>query len=82
VRARSRYQLIVSRGGHGPAFLARRDRMDHVEVVSIDEGEVVFFWDLPPRRARSLVRALREDLGAMDADEFLTAWRLAAEEGR
>ncbi|HEY2637203.1 MAG TPA: hypothetical protein VGI54_07445, partial [Solirubrobacteraceae bacterium] len=82
MKARSRYELNVTRGGRGPAFLAERDRLDRVEVVSLDEGEAIFVWDLPPRRARRLVAALREDLGAMEEAEFVAAWRPAAEQGR
>jgi len=73
--ARRAYRLIVSRGGRGPAWLAAPGRMDHVEVVAIDSGEVVLFWDLPPTQARRLVRALREDLSRLEAGEFLAAWR-------
>jgi hypothetical protein len=72
--ARRAYRLIVTRGGAGPAWLASPRRVDHVEVVEVDSGEVVLFWDLPPVQARRLVRALREDLGRLDADEFLSAW--------
>lgn len=82
MRARDRYELLVTRGGRGPAFLAGRERTDRVEVVSIDEGEVVYLWDLPPRQARRLATALREDLGTMADDEFRAAWRQAAEQGR
>jgi hypothetical protein len=73
--ARRAYRLIVTRGGSGPAWLAGPGRVDHVEVVEVDSGEVVLFWDLPALRARRLVRALREDLGRLDADAFLAAWR-------
>ena len=82
MRARDRYELLVTRGGRGPAFLAGRERLDRVEVVSIDEGEVVYLWDLPPRQARRLANALREDLGTMADDEFVAAWRQAADQGR
>jgi hypothetical protein len=44
-------------------------------VVGVDRGEVVLLWDLPAVQARRLVRALREDLGRLEADEFLIAWR-------
>jgi hypothetical protein len=81
VTARRAYRLIVTRGGVGPAWLASPRRIDHVEIVAIDSGEVVLFWDLPAVRARRLVRALREDLGRLDADEFLTAWREAGQQG-
>lgn len=72
--ARRAYRLIVGRGGGGPVWLAGPKRVDHVEVVEIDSGEVVLFWDLPAVQAKRLVRALREDLGRLDADAFLAAW--------
>jgi hypothetical protein len=75
VRAQRAYRLIVSRGGRGPAWLAGPARIDHVEVVAVDSGEVVLFWDLPATQARRLVRALREDLSRLEAGEFLAAWR-------
>ena len=77
--ARRAYRLIVTRGGSGPAWLAGPERIDHVEVVAVDDGEVVLFWDLPALQARRLVRALREDLGRLDADAFLASWRDAEE---
>ena len=77
MRARRAYRLIVSRGGRGPAWLADPNRVDHIEIVEIDSGEVVLFWDLGAAHARRLVRALREDLSRLEADEFLTAWREA-----
>ena len=82
MRARDRYELLVTRGSRGPAFLAGRERTDRVEVVSIDEGEVLYLWDLPPRQARRLASLLREDLGTMADEEFAAAWREAAEQGR
>jgi hypothetical protein len=72
--ARRAYRLIVTRGGPGPAWLAGPRRIDHVEIVEIDSGEVVLFWDLPAVQARRLVRALREDLSRLEANEFLMAW--------
>lgn len=72
--ARRAYRLIVTRGGAGPAWLASPGRVDHIEIVEVEGGEVVLFWDLPPVQARRLVRALREDLGRLQADEFLAAW--------
>jgi hypothetical protein len=79
--ARRAYRLTVTRGGAGPAWLASPKRADHVEIVEVDSGEVVLFWDLPPVQARRLVRALREDLGRLQADEFLLAWREAEQPG-
>ncbi len=75
MKARSAYRLIVSRGGRAPVWLAGPDRVDHVEVVQIESGEVVLFWDLPAALAHRLARALREDLGTLEAEEFVTAWR-------
>jgi hypothetical protein len=75
VRANRAYELIVSRGGLEPAFLADPDRLDRIEVVSIDDGEVVLFWDLPAKEAARVLKALRADLIEMDADEFIDTWR-------
>ena len=40
MKANRAYELIVSRGGLEPAFLADGSRHDRVEVVSIEEGRV------------------------------------------
>ena len=74
MRANRAYRLIVSRGGRLPALLADSTRADHLEVVDIAEGEVVLFWDRPPQAASRLARALREDLYALDPQEFLARW--------
>jgi len=74
VKANRAYELIVSRGGIEPAFLADPERLDRIEVVSIDDGEVVLYWDLPAKDASKLLRTLRADLAGMDADEFIRAW--------
>jgi hypothetical protein len=74
VKAGRYFRLIVRRGGLAPSFLASPDRVDHLEVVEIDGGEVVFFWDLPPHTASRLARELREDLGRMDREDFLARW--------
>ena len=50
MRAEYAYRLIVGRTGGAPAPLAEVQRIDHVEVVEIDGGEVVLFWDCPPVR--------------------------------
>ena len=57
-----------------PSFLASPDRVDHIEVVELDGGEVVFFWDCPPHTASHRARELREDLGRMDREDFLARW--------
>jgi hypothetical protein len=74
VRANRALRLIVSRDGLEPAFLAGRDRLDRIELVSIDDGEVVMYWELPPKEASKLLRELREDLVALDVDHFIDAW--------
>jgi hypothetical protein len=74
VRARDAYRLIVTRGGRAPALLADVSRVDHIELVEIDSGEVVLFWDLPPQQASQRARALREELAQLDAAEFLARW--------
>jgi hypothetical protein len=68
------FRLIVRRGGIAPALLASPDRVDHIEVVEIDGGEVVFFWDCPPALASQRARELREDLAHMDREDFLARW--------
>jgi hypothetical protein len=74
VRANRAYELIVSRGGLEPAFLADRDRLDRIEVVSIDDGEVVLYWDLQAKLASRLLRELREDIVALTAEDFIDKW--------
>jgi hypothetical protein len=81
MRANRAYELIVSRGGLQPAFMADRDRQDRIEVVSIDDGEVVLFWDLPAKDAARLLKALRSELVALDAAEFIARWEGADEDG-
>jgi len=75
VKANRAYRLIVNRGSRRPAWLAGGDRLDRVEVVAVEEGEVAFLWELPAARAARLVRALRTDLAQMEAEEFAAAWR-------
>jgi hypothetical protein len=74
MRARHAYRLIVTRGGLAPALLADPGRVDHIEVVEVDSGEVLLFWDRPPQAASKLARALRADLAQLEADEFVSRW--------
>jgi hypothetical protein len=74
VRITARYRLIVCRGGLAPAALAAPDRVDHVEIVDVDDGEAVLYWDLLPRDAKRVTQMLRADLGAMEAREFFERW--------
>jgi hypothetical protein len=74
MKANRAYRLIVTRAGRAPALLADVDRVDHIEVVEIDSGEVVLFWDRPPHAASRLARALREELAQLEAEEFIARW--------
>jgi hypothetical protein len=74
LKANRAFDLIVSRGGLEPAFLANPERLDRIEVVSIDDGEVILYWDLPAKQAAKLVRSLRADLVGLEAEEFIAAW--------
>jgi hypothetical protein len=74
VKANRAYRLIVTREGIEPAVFADRDRLDRIEVVSIDDGEVVLYWDLPAKEASRLLKTLRADLVGMDAEEFFRTW--------
>jgi hypothetical protein len=74
VKAAQAYRLIVTRGGRAPALLADPTRIDHIEVVEIDSGEAVLFWDRTPHAASKLARAVREELVRLDADEFMARW--------
>lgn len=79
MRARDAYRVVVGRSGHAPSLLAGPDRVDQVEVVDIAEGESVLFWDLAPRDATRVARALRDDLNALDAATFLARWSAVAD---
>jgi hypothetical protein len=74
MRANRAYRLIAAREGIEPAFLADPDRLDRIEVVSIDDSEIVLFWDLPAKTASRLVKELRADLAGMETEEFLDKW--------
>jgi hypothetical protein len=75
MKANRAYELTVRRGGHAPALLASPDRLDVVEVVEIETGEVALLWDTKPAQTGRLARALKADLAQLDADEFITRWR-------
>jgi hypothetical protein len=77
VRAGRAFEVKHVRGGVAPAVLVVPDRIDHVEIVEVDSGEVVLLWDLAPADAKRVVRRIREDLVNLQADEFIAAWRAA-----
>jgi hypothetical protein len=74
MRANRAYELIVSRGGREPAFMSDPKRTDRIEVVSIDDGEVILYWEVNVRDATKLLKLLRADLVSLDAEEFFDKW--------
>jgi hypothetical protein len=74
MKANRAYRLILTRAGRAPALLADAERVDHIEIVEVDGGEVILFWDLPPQSASRLARALRAQLSQLEAEEFLARW--------
>jgi hypothetical protein len=54
--------------------MAARNRIDRIEVISIDDGEVVLYWELPAKQAAKLLKALRADLVGLEAEEFVSLW--------
>ena len=74
MRANRAYRLIVSREGLEPAFLADAKRTDRIEVVSVADGEVILYWAVEAKLASRLLKQLREDLVALEADEFIDKW--------
>ena len=74
MKANRAYHLIVSRDRLSPAFLADENRTDRVELVSFDDGEVVLFWELPPKFAVRMLREMRADLAGLEATEFFEKW--------
>lgn len=74
MKAKHAYRLILTRGGLAPALLASPSRVDHVELVDVESGEAVLFWDLAPAEASKLARALRADLAQLDVQDFIERW--------
>jgi hypothetical protein len=61
--AKRRYDIKVNRSN--PAS---------IEIVDIEDGEVVLFWDCTPKNARRMEAALRHDLVALDEKAFIERW--------
>ena len=76
MKANRAFELMVSRDGLEPRFLADPNRLDRVEIVSVADGEVVLFWELPAKKASQLSKQLREELISFEVDEFKRAWGL------
>ena len=74
MKANRAYDLIISRGGREPAFMSDPSRTDRIEVVSVDDGEVILYWNLAPKEASKLIRLLRADLVNLEAEEFFDKW--------
>lgn len=68
------FEVKVTRTGIAPGRLAAPDRFDLVEVISLEEMEVVLFWDVPARDTARMEAALREELARMGDEEFLARW--------
>lgn len=81
MRASQAYEVKHVRSGPMPTRLADPGRVDHVEVVEVESGEVVLFWDLTADGARRVLRQLREDLGNLEAEQFFAAWSEAGSDG-
>ena len=74
MKANRAYELIVSPGGREPRFLSDPGRTDRIEVVSVDDGEVILYWNLAAKQASKLLKMLRADLVSLQADEFFDKW--------
>ena len=74
MKANRAYRLIVTRAGRAPALLADAERIDHIEIVDIEAGEVVLFWDRPAQAASRMARTLRAELAQLEAEEFIARW--------
>jgi hypothetical protein len=74
MKANRLYHLIVSREGREPAFLSDPNRVDRIEIVSVDDGEVILYWEVDPKQASRLLKLLRADLSSLDAEEFFDKW--------
>jgi len=81
-RAKDSYRLAVRKSGVLPAFVASPDRIDHVEIVEIESGESVLFWDRPVREAASLIKSIRRDLATLDSETFMLRWHRRDERNR
>ena len=68
------YDVIVTRTGLAPGRLAASDRFDHIEVVSVEDLEVVLFWDVPARSTGRMEASLRDDLQRLASEEFIARW--------
>lgn len=50
------YELIVSRGGCEFVFMLDSKCMDRIEVVLIDDGEVILYWNVNVKDVAKLLK--------------------------
>jgi hypothetical protein len=74
MKANRVYHLTVTRGGREPTFMADRRRLDRIEVVAVEDGELLLYWELPAKEAAKVLKHLRADLAGLEAEEFLALW--------
>ena len=74
MRANRAFELLVTREDPRPSPLVDPDSIERIEVVSIDDGETLLFWEVPAREGVRLLRRLRRDLAGLDRDAFLREW--------
>ena len=74
MKANRAFELLVSRDTREPSFFADPRRHDRIEVVSIDDGEVILYWKVQAKLASRLLKLLREDLVALEAEDFIDKW--------
>ena len=72
MRANRAYELKVHREGR---LFRPSERLEPNEVLEVDTGEIVLFWDTRPRETGKLARALRADLAQMEAEPFVAKWQ-------
>jgi hypothetical protein len=48
--------------------------VDRIEVVSVNDGDLLLYWELGAKEAAKLVKQLRADLAGLEAEEFLAMW--------
>ena len=70
MKANRAYELIVTKGNR-----LDLNRIDHLEILELDSGEVVLFWDTLRNQTGKLARALKRDMAQLEDEEFVAKWR-------
>jgi hypothetical protein len=81
VRANRAFELLVAREDPRPGPLVDPESIERIEVVSIDDGETILFWEVSAREGQRLLRELRRDLAGLDREAFVRTWE-GADVGR